>query len=92
MSTNRRVPLDRAPAERTPVSRRLYRAAPGEAPDVELMPAGDVTEGVVRVGGTIRRPHQSQSYAVADYLDWLEDAGFEGSPGSWAATPKAAMS
>jgi hypothetical protein len=44
------------------------------------MPAGDVTEGVVRVGGTIRRPHQPQSYAVADYLDWLEDAGFEGSP------------
>ena len=25
------------------------------------MPAGDVTEGVVRVGGTIRRPHQPQS-------------------------------
>jgi hypothetical protein len=90
MSTSRRVPAEQAPAEqapaeqaparRTPVSGRLYRAAPGEASDVELMPAGDVTEGVVRVGGTIRRPHQPQSYAVADYLDWLEDAGFEGSP------------
>jgi aminoglycoside phosphotransferase len=44
------------------------------------MPAGDVTEGVVRVGGTIRRPHQPQSFAVADYLDWLEDAGFDGAP------------
>ena len=44
------------------------------------MPAGDVTDGVVRVGGTIRRPHQPQSFAVAEYLDWLEDAGFDGSP------------
>jgi hypothetical protein len=44
------------------------------------MPAGDVTDGVVRVGGTIRRPHQPQSLAVAAYLDWLEDAGFDGAP------------
>jgi hypothetical protein len=65
---------------RLPVDRRLYVPSPGEASDVELLPAGDVTEGVVRVGGTVRRPHQPQSYAVADYLDWLEDAGFEGSP------------
>lgn len=68
------------PVTRLPVERRLYVAAPGEASDVELLPAGDVTDGVVRVGGTVRRPHQPQSYAVAGYLDWLEDAGFEGSP------------
>ena len=66
------------PVPRLPVERRLYVAAPGEASDVELLPAGDVTDGVVRVGGTVRRPHQPQSYAVA--VDWLEDAGFEGSP------------
>lgn len=65
---------------RVPVEARLYVPAPGEESDVELMPAGDVTEGVVRVGGTIRRPHQPQSFAVADYLDWLEDAGFDGAP------------
>ena len=70
----------RTPASQGPVESRLYRPAAGEASDVELMPAGDVTEGVVRVGGTIRRPHQPQSFAVAGYLDWLEDAGFEGSP------------
>ena len=58
----------------------MYVPAAGEASDVELMPAGDVTDGVVRVGGTIRRPHQPQSLAVAAYLDWLEDAGFDGSP------------
>lgn len=66
--------------DRPPVEARVYVPAPGEASDVELMPAGDVTEGVVRVGRTIRRPHQPQSLAVAGYLDWLEDAGFTGSP------------
>lgn len=65
---------------RPPVEARVYVPAPGEASDVELLPAGDVTEGVVRVGGTVRRPHQPQSLAVAEYLDWLEDAGFDGSP------------
>ena len=38
----------------------MHVPAAGEASDVELMPAGDVTDGVVRVGGTIRRPHQPQ--------------------------------
>lgn len=65
---------------RVPVEQRRYSRSPGEASDVELLPAGDVTQGVMRVGGTVRRPHQPQSLAVADYLDWLEDAGFEGSP------------
>ena len=65
---------------RPPPESRVYVPAAGEASDVELMPAGDVTDGVVRVGGTIRRPHQPQSLAVAAYLDWLEDAGFGGSP------------
>lgn len=48
-------------------------------PEIEL-PAGDVTEGVVRVGNTVRRPHQPQSYAVAAYLDHLETVGFDASP------------
>lgn len=49
--------------------------------DVEVaLPKGDVTDGVVRVGGTVRRPHQEQSWAVAAYLDHLESAGFDGSP------------
>lgn len=69
-----------SPARRVPVESRVYTPTPGEASDVEIMPAGDVTDGVVRVGGTIRRPHQPQSLAVAEYLDWLEDAGFAGSP------------
>lgn len=65
---------------RPPVRSRRYVPAPGEAFDVEVLPAGDVTEGVVRVGGTVRRPHQPQSLAVAEYLDWLSDAGFDGAP------------
>ncbi len=58
---------------------RRYVPPPGEGPEVEL-PRGDVTEGVVRVGGTVRRPHQPQSLAVAAYLDHLERVGFDGSP------------
>lgn len=60
----------------TPAARRY--ADTGE-PEVEL-PRGDVTEGVVRVGGTVRRPAQPQSLAVAGYLDHLERAGFDGAP------------
>jgi hypothetical protein len=63
-----------------PVLRRYVEPiAAGAAVEVEL-PRGDVTEGVVRIGGTVRRPHQPQSYAVAGYLDHLERVGFDGSP------------
>lgn len=48
-------------------------------PEIEL-PAGDVTEGVVRVGDTVRRPHQEQSWAVAAYLDHLQGVGFTAAP------------
>ena len=50
-----------------------------EPPPIDL-PAGDVTEGIVRIGDTVRRPHKSQSYAVAAYLDHLEAVGFAGAP------------
>jgi Ser/Thr protein kinase RdoA (MazF antagonist) len=59
-----------------PATRR-YTADDG--PEFEL-PRGDVTEGVVRAGGTVRRPHQPQSLAVAGYLDHLERAGFDAAP------------
>jgi Ser/Thr protein kinase RdoA (MazF antagonist) len=51
----------------------------GENAEIDL-PAGDVTEGVVRVGSTVRRPHQPQSFAVGAYLDHLEAVGFDASP------------
>jgi aminoglycoside phosphotransferase len=44
------------------------------------LPAGDVTVGVVRIGDTVRRPHQSTSTAVAAYLGYLEQAGFDAAP------------
>jgi hypothetical protein len=59
-------------------AQRRYEGRPGE-PEIDL-PKGDVTEGVVRVGGTVRRPHQPQSLAVAGYLDHLERTGFDASP------------
>jgi hypothetical protein len=48
-------------------------------PEVPLL-GGDVTEGVVRVGGTVRRPRGPHSPAVAAYLAHLERAGFDGAP------------
>jgi aminoglycoside phosphotransferase (APT) family kinase protein len=35
---------------------------------------------VVRIGDTVRRPHQATSAAVAAYLKHLESVGFEGAP------------
>jgi len=46
----------------------------------EWLPRGDVTEAVVRVGSTVRRPAQPQSAAVADYLRHLQAVGFDGAP------------
>jgi len=48
--------------------------------DEEPLPCGDVTEGVVRVGQTVRRRAQPQSAAVADYLEHLRTVGFDGAP------------
>jgi hypothetical protein len=41
---------------------------------------GDVTEGVVRVGDTVRRPMSASSPAVHALLGHLESVGFEGAP------------
>ena len=52
-----------------------------DAGDVEVaLPKGDVTEGVVRVGATVRRPRQEQSPFVEAYLRHLEAVGFDGAP------------
>jgi hypothetical protein len=50
-----------------------------DGPEIAL-PAGDVTEGVVRIGDTVRRPHQESSSRVAAYLQHLAEAGFDGAP------------
>src|SRR3954468_23291549 len=59
---------------------RVFAEPPGAAARRVELPKGDVTDGVVRGGGTVRRPHQPTSIAVAGYLDHLERAGFEGAP------------
>jgi Phosphotransferase enzyme family len=51
----------------------------GDGVEIEL-PRGDVTEGVVRIGDTVRRPRQEQSAFVAAYLDHLQAVGFRGAP------------
>jgi Ser/Thr protein kinase RdoA (MazF antagonist) len=47
---------------------------------VIVLPKGDVTDGVVRIGTTVRRPHQPTSLAVAHYLDHLQRVGFGAAP------------
>jgi hypothetical protein len=49
--------------------------------DVEIpLAGGDVTEGVVQVGKTVRRPRGPWSDSVAAYLRHLEEVGFDGAP------------
>jgi hypothetical protein len=50
-----------------------------DGPEIAL-PSGDVTEGVVRIGDTVRRPRQPTSPAVAAYLRHLAAVGFSGAP------------
>jgi hypothetical protein len=51
----------------------------GSEPEVPLL-GGDVTEGLVRVGATVRRPVQANSKLVHALLRHLEDVGFTGAP------------
>ncbi len=75
MPTSTRDPLP--PGD--PRTRRYDGSADGDG-TVTRLAAGNLTDGVVRIGGTVRRPHQPQSTAVADYLDHLQRAGFGGAP------------
>lgn len=50
-----------------------------DGPEVPLE-GGDVTEGLVRIGGTVRRPRGPASEAVAHLLRHLESVGFAGAP------------
>ena len=58
---------------------RHFDAEDSNAVVIEL-PPGDVTEGVVRIGSTVRRPAHPRSFAVAAYLDHLDSQGFDGAP------------
>ena len=48
--------------------------------DGEALVGGRVTEGVVRIGDTVRRPHGPHSGYVRELLDQLERSGFDGAP------------
>ncbi|ACQ81017.1 aminoglycoside phosphotransferase [Beutenbergia cavernae DSM 12333] len=52
-----------------------------DAPEVETpLEGGDVSDGLVRRGATVRRPRGEHSAAVEAYLLHLERAGFDGAP------------
>ena len=49
----------------------------------ELLIGDGVTQGIVRIGDTVRRPLRPLSLTVQAYLAHLRDAGFTvGSPGT----------
>ncbi len=58
---------------------RTYVCAGLEDAEVPLL-GGDMTEGVVRVGRTVRRPVRPHTAAVHGLLRHLEAAGFDGAP------------
>jgi hypothetical protein len=55
-----------------------------EGPEIPLL-GGDVTEGVVRIGGTVRRPSGPHSVLVRQVLEHLAAVGFTGCP-RWLGT------
>jgi len=68
-------PATRPPTERAPTERPA-----AERPHPEQLTGGRLTDGLVRIGDTVRRPAVPQSFAVADYLDHLALAGFDACP------------
>jgi aminoglycoside phosphotransferase (APT) family kinase protein len=48
--------------------------------DETRLRGGRITEGVVRVGDTVRRPTKTNSPFVRDLLSYLEAQGFDGAP------------
>ena len=46
----------------------------------ELLTGDGVTQGIVRIGDTVRRPLRPFSLTVQAYLAHLHDAGFTGAP------------
>jgi hypothetical protein len=65
------------------VASRFHAPSPGEASDVELIPAGNVTDVVARVGGTIRRPHHDAGTGTPGF--WIDAAALK--PASSADFP-----
>jgi hypothetical protein len=54
----------------------------------ELLIGDGVTQGIVRIGDTVRRPVRPFSLTMRAYLAHLRDAGFTGAPlppGTWHA-------
>jgi hypothetical protein len=49
-------------------------------PDEEPMTGGNVSDGVVRVGDTVRKPAGPHTAAVEAFLSYLNAAGFAGAP------------
>lgn len=78
------ITQDPATSSQDPAQRRYTepdprRSGPGDRPE-HAVSGGNLTEGMVRIGDTVRRPAQPQSMAVAHYLDHLHRVGFDAAP------------
>jgi hypothetical protein len=60
------------PRTRLPVENRIHIPARGEETDVELLPAGDVTDGAVRVGWETAYPFR-RLRIFADAYGWTPE-------------------
>ena len=58
----------------------LYLPPAGEEEGEEPLVGGDLTDGIVKIGDTVRRPRTEESTVVADLLQFLEWTGFDGAP------------
>ena len=54
----------------------------------EPLTGDGVTQGIVRIGDTVRRPLRPFSLTVQAYLAHLRDAGFTGAPGTRCRGPR----
>ena len=66
--------------EEDPPSRVVAEAVQAGDEAEALLPGGDVTDGVVRVGKTVRRPVGPHSRLVHHVLAHLDQVGFPGAP------------
>ena len=69
-----------APAEQDARIALVAGATRGAVSEGEPLTGDGVTQGIVRIGDTVRRPLRPFSLTVQAYLAHLRDAGFTGAP------------
>ncbi|WP_431869542.1 phosphotransferase enzyme family protein [Nocardiopsis eucommiae] len=61
---------------------------PGPEDDVEVLEGGNVSDRVLRIGGTVRKPWLPSSPAVTSLLEHLRRRGYTGAPVTYGERPE----